>query len=99
MRLEKSKNINVGNLKTSRDYIYVDDVVNIMVKILKNPNGFNDTTYNIGTSNKISGERLIKMIGNILNKRIVIKEDKNLTRRTDRKTMTANINRIAGEYS
>ena len=98
-RLKKSKNINVGNLKTSRDYIYVDDVVDIMIKILKNPNGFSNATYNIGTNNKISGGRLIKIIGNVLDKKIVVKEDKNLTRKIDRKTMAANINHIVSEYS
>ncbi|MBU3918937.1 NAD(P)-dependent oxidoreductase [Patescibacteria group bacterium] len=98
LRLKKSKNINVGNLKTSRDYIYVDDVVDIMVKILKNPNGFSNATYNIGTSNKTSGERLIKIIGNILDKKIIVKKNKNLTRKTDRKIMVANIDCISDEY-
>ena len=58
----KDKKIIVtGSLKRFRDFVYIDDVVNILTKNL-NYLSNNDNIYNIGTGNKTTVEKLLKLI-------------------------------------
>lgn len=97
-RVEKSDRIRVGNLNTFRDYIYVGDVVEAIIKILKSNSGFNNFIYNIGTGKKYSGSSLIKIIERLRNKKILVNQDKKLMRKTDRRILVADISKFSREY-
>ena len=61
--------INMQNIDTSRDFIYVTDVVKGLIKIaLKGTN----TIYNLGTGKEIFIRDLIKIISSILKKSITV---------------------------
>ncbi|MGB9743284.1 MAG: NAD-dependent epimerase/dehydratase family protein [Minisyncoccales bacterium] len=98
-QLKKSERIRVGRLDTFRDYIYIDDVIEVLVKILKSRRGFDNSIYNIGTGKKYSGHSLIKMISKITGRKILTYRDKNLIRAVDRKILVANIKKFSKAYS
>jgi len=98
-QLKKSNRIRVGRLDTSRDYIYINDVIEAVVKLLKSRRGFNNSIYNIGTGKKHSGRSLIKMIGKITGRKIITYRDRNSIREVDRKILVANIKKFSSVYS
>jgi len=98
-QLKKSNRIRVGRLDTFRDYIYINDVTEALVKILKSHRKFNNSIYNIGTGEKYSGHSLIKIISKITGRKIITYQDRNLIRGVDRKILVANIKRFSKIYS
>ena len=71
---KNKKVIVTGSLKRFRDFVFIDDVVNILTK---NLNYFsNDNIYNIGTGKKTTVEKLLKLIFKSLKlkPRIIIKK-------------------------
>ena len=58
---KNKKVIVTGSLKRFRDFVFIDDVVNILTKNL-NYFSNNNNIYNIGTGNKTTVEKLLKMI-------------------------------------
>ena len=58
----KTKKVKVtGSLKRFRDFVFIDDVVNILTKNLKYYNNQNNT-YNVGTGKKTYVESLLMLI-------------------------------------
>lgn len=98
-QIKKYNKIKVGRLDTFRDYIYINDVIEALIKLLKSPRGFDNSIYNIGTSKKCSGYSLIKIINKITGRKIITYQDRNLIREVDRKTLVANIDRFSKKYS
>jgi len=97
-KIKKSKNIKLGNIDTCRDYIYIDDIIEIVskiIKIKKEKGGI----YNIGTGHKYSGKDIILLVENILNQKIKINKDEELVRKNDRKFLVANIDKIKKAYN
>jgi UDP-glucose 4-epimerase len=71
-----SNSINVkGSLKRFRDFVYIDDVVDAWFRVILKKNTKNKI-YNIGTGKKTTINELLKLILNLLNKKIQIKETK-----------------------
>lgn len=73
--------VSLGNIKTKRDFIFVDDVTNAIKVILKKSNGFN--RYNVGTGKGTSIKQLCCLIKEISKKHFVIKSQNNLKRKND----------------
>lgn len=97
-QIKKTNRIRVGRLDTFRDYIYINDVIEALIKILKSRKGFNNSIYNIGTGKKYSGHSLIKIINQITGKRIFAYRDKNLMREIDRKVLVSDITKFSKIY-
>jgi UDP-glucose 4-epimerase len=98
MKLKKSNNIIIGNIDTYRDYIHVNDVVDIIIKIIKNKNGRKNSVYNIGTGKKHSGRDILLILEKLLKNKLSITVDEKFFRKNDRKFLTANINKIKMDY-
>ncbi len=72
----KSKKIYIRNLNHTRSFCYIDDAINMIYLLSKNPKALNDT-FNIGNhKEEIKIISLIKKIINIFNYEIIIKESK-----------------------
>ncbi len=72
--LKKNEIIVKGSLKRTRDLIYIDDVVKIWIKILKNEKLFNKI-YNLGTGKSTSVEKILNEIKNYYKKVKIIEKD------------------------
>ena len=71
-----SNEINVkGSLNRFRDFIYIDDVIDVWFKLAKSKKRVNKI-YNLGTGKKTSINELLNLIINLLDKKIIIKESK-----------------------
>ena len=62
------KEIKMGSIKPTRDFLYVHDTVNAYLKIIEKKNAEGET-FNLGTGVEISIEELIDKILKILNKK------------------------------
>ncbi len=85
--------IELGNIKPKRDFIYVIDVVDALVRLSQTKQKRFDI-YNIGTGIEHSVEELVKIISKILNKDINISSVNKFKRNIDRPHLLANINKI-----
>lgn len=66
------KTIKLGNINTTRDFNYVEDIVNGIVKSI-NAKNIEGEIINIGSGYEISVKHLVKEISDLLNKKIKIK--------------------------
>lgn len=98
-RILNSNEIKIGNIDTLRDYIYIDDVVNAIIKVLILPSIVSNKIYNIGTGMGYSGKDILNEIEKILSKKNTIVKDKNLIRKKDRKVLIADIKKINRDLS
>ena len=99
IKLFKSHNENFKNGKQIRDFIYVDDVVNILFHFFKNYQYINNGIYNVGTGIGTTFYDLTKIIFDILKKPINIEyidtpED---IRKNYQYYTQANINKLRNE--
>ena len=87
-QLKKSNIIELGNIKSKRDFIFITDVVNALKIILNNINGFN--VYNIGTGTSYSILDICKKLEKLYGKKIIIKLNSNQNRPFDPKNIICN---------
>jgi UDP-glucose 4-epimerase len=86
----------LSNKNTRRDFLFVDDFVNLIHKILHNfPEGYN--FYNVGFGKSYSLEDILRIIESIMNKKISIKYDSSL-RPNDVSGMVADIGKLMKEF-
>ncbi len=97
-RLKKSNSIKVGNINTARDFVYVDDLIDILFKIIKRGK-MNKKTYNVGTGKATTGKEIIKIIEKIKKIKIIINNNSNLVREIDQKSLVADIKKISNDYN
>lgn len=81
--LKTGKEITITNKNSKRDYLYIDDFVNLVKKVLQNNYKFE--IFNIGTGTSHSFEQVIKTIEKITKKKI------NISYNTDKKTFIPEI--------
>lgn len=81
MQLKDSNIIELGNINSKRDFIFISDVIDAVEIILKNMKGFN--TYNIGSGKSKSLLEICKIIEKLTNKKIIIKSNLKLKRKFD----------------
>ena len=96
-RINKSNCVKAGNLETKRDYVFIDDLINAIFKIIKDKKAPNKI-FNIGAGIGASGKEVIKLISGIKKIKIAVKEDRKLKRKNDREALTANIDKISKTY-
>jgi len=81
---------------TRRDFLFVDDFVNLVHKILLNfPEGYN--VYNVGYGKSYSLEDILRVIESIINKKISIEYDSSF-RPNDVVEMVADIGKVMKEF-
>lgn len=86
------KSIQLGNLKSKRDFVYIDDVVRAIKLILEKSKGF--STYNVGTGKSYSILELCNIIKKLTGKNFSVKSSKSYQRKMDIQEMVANISKI-----
>ncbi len=92
----KSNRLRVGNIDTYRDYIYIKDAINAIIKIILKRS--DNTIYNIGTGKKYSGKEIIEIIKNLSKKDLEIEKTKRLIRKKDRNILIADINKFSKKF-
>jgi UDP-glucose 4-epimerase len=90
--MRKGDGLPVGNLAPRRDYIYVDDVSDILVQLLS-LEGLN-STVNVGTGKSWRVDELITALGTITGRPLRAETDPRKLRKTDRENLQADISRL-----
>ena len=80
-QLLKNKVIQLGNVNSRRDFIYVTDVIQAIKIILKTIHGFND--YNVGTGKSYSILEICEILKKISKKNIPVESIKSKIRKND----------------
>jgi|TARA_B110000971_G_C19927312_1_gene462219 NAD dependent epimerase/dehydratase len=80
--LSKKKEIQLGNLKPTRDFTYVEDTADAFIKTLKRKN-LSGETINIGNNFEISIKDILKIMKKDLGYKFKIKLDKRRLRNTN----------------
>lgn len=70
--LQGKKTINLGSLHTYRDFNFVEDTSEAIIRLASNPKTLGET-YNIASNYYIQIKDIVKMISKIMNKKIDIK--------------------------
>lgn len=73
--------LELGNIHSKRDFIFVKDVISAISLIMKKSNGFN--IYNVGSGKSHSILELCNVLGGFTEKNISIKSKNSLLRKTD----------------
>jgi len=90
---KKQNTIQLGNIKSRRDYIYIDDVVDLLFKaaIVKKHNDYIVNTYNVGSGYEYNVKDIVEGIGNVLDMSINIEINEARIRKNDRISQLADI--------
>jgi nucleoside-diphosphate-sugar epimerase len=88
----ESKKIELGNIFPRRDFVYIDDVINGIEKIMNETKKFQ--IFNIGTGKSHSIKKVHKIIEKHCKKKIPIHIQKTLLRNNEIKNVRANINKL-----
>jgi len=91
-QLSKGNVFRVGNLSPKRDFIYIQDVINAIKKIIDKSHSSN--IYNIGTGKSYSILEICKILQKITNKKMKIKSIKSLSRKSDILNIFADTSKI-----
>jgi len=73
--------LQLGNIKTKRDFIFVDDIISAIKLVMKKSKGFN--IYNVGNGKSRSILELCNLLQKISGKKISIKSKKSLLRKNE----------------
>lgn len=89
--------LRLGNLKPTRDYVFVSDVVNALINVGEYEGSF--TTFNIGTGVATSVETILKTMESILGRRLDVISDDAKARTVDRLSLVADASRAFEELN
>lgn len=73
--------LQLGNIKTKRDFIFVNDIISAIKLVMKKSKGFN--IYNVGNGKSHSILELCNLLQKISDKKISIKSKKSLLRKNE----------------
>ena len=85
--------IELGNIHTKRDYIYVDDVADCLYQCGQRPPE-RYTTVNVGTGIEYSAEEIVRTISHLLGYEITINMSASRARKIDKLNQRADIGRL-----
>ena len=68
--------INLGKIDTTRDFTYVTDTAYAFYRALITPQAFNGQVINLGIGKDFSINKIVKLVSQYLNKKLIIKEEK-----------------------
>ncbi len=95
-KVMNNEKVILSRKNTRRDFLFIDDFVNLVHKILMNfPEGYN--VYNVGYGKSYSLEDILRIIGSITNKKIDIQYDSSF-RPNDVVESVANIDKVMKKF-
>lgn len=98
-QLKTSDILELGNIDTQRDFIYVEDAAEAFIRLSEsNPRYFN--IVNIGTGKAYTMRQVIGEIARLLGREITIKTDPRRIRKVDKQTQVADVlksHRLTGD--
>lgn len=83
--------VRAGNLDSIRDYVYVEDAARALTELLS---GTASGAVNIGTGVGTSGHRVVRLVGQILQRELNVVEDAKRMRAIDRPVLVASPRRL-----
>lgn len=91
--LHRGPSVELGNIHTKRDYIYVEDVARLLVACAEAElEGF--TTVNVGTGREYSAKEIVELLGELLDRPIEIQVDEERVRAVDKMHQRASTRRL-----
>lgn len=96
-QFKQNSSISLGNTESKRDYIYIDDVVDGFLQIIKKCVASKNEVFNIGTGTSHSAKEIVTITNEILSSTYIplpIIIDKKKMRPMDRPHLRADINKI-----
>ena len=95
-QINSTETIKLSNEKTSRDFLYISDFIDLLDNILSNfPSGCN--IYNVGSGTSYTITEISRRVANLLNKKIRICYDESI-RKQDINKMVADITKLSKEF-
>ena len=91
--LHREPVVRLGNIHTKRDYIYVEDVAEMLYRLSRSAVE-RYTVANVGTGIEYSAEDIVSVIGELLHREIRIEVDRSRLRGVDKLHQRANIGRL-----
>jgi UDP-glucose 4-epimerase len=91
--LRKGPSIELGNLHTKRDYVYVEDMANILFRYSQ-IDGEKQTIMNIGTGVEYSAEEIVECVADLLGTPIKILSNPKRTRQVDKQHQIADTTKL-----
>jgi dTDP-D-glucose 4,6-dehydratase len=76
----KGNEIKIGKVNTKRDFLYVSDTVDVILKLINTNKSMVGEEFNVGTNYSFKIIEVIKLISKILNKKLILKLDKDKLR-------------------
>lgn len=89
----KGKPINLTPGKQRRDFIYVEDLVDLYIKTIKNSDKLSGEVLNAGTGHEYTNDEIVKILFKIVKRRIPIEKGKFPKRLWDSPHWVADINK------
>jgi nucleoside-diphosphate-sugar epimerase len=90
--------VKLGNIKPKRDFIFIDDVIDALISIIKfQKNGFN--IYNVGTGKSNSVEKICKLIFKNYKKKYSVLSEKSQIRKSDVLEIKADISKMNLDFN
>jgi UDP-glucose 4-epimerase len=83
--------LRLGNLKTSRDYVFTEDVARALALLVDATLAGDTIVCNVGTGEAHSGEEVISVVGKVVGKELTVLSDPKRTRSSDRPQLRADI--------
>jgi len=96
---EGNYNLLLGNIKTKRDYIYVEDIASAICELSLSKDEILFEIINIGTGIEHSAEEIIECVGSIIGKKINIEIDQNRIRKNDKMHQIASVDLIKSKIN
>lgn len=90
---EKKDKIKLGNLTPKRDYIYVEDVADVITE-LASDRVRKSNTYNIGTGYEYSVIKVVELLNKITGRNVRVESIAKLRREVEREHLLADISKI-----
>ncbi len=91
-QLRRSDSLRLGNVTTKRDYIYVDDVADVLTELLyvEDPH----VTVNVGSGSSHTAAEIVEALSSLLGRRLEIEHDSSRLRTGDRPVLEADPARL-----
>jgi UDP-glucose 4-epimerase len=81
--------LQLGNLATERDYVFLDDVVDALLRMSSVRSPSRMTTVNVGTGAGLTGAAMVDAIAAVLGRELVVRTTASRMRRSDRSRLVA----------
>lgn len=92
-QMRQGRTLRLGNLTTARDYVYVDDAVDGLIRLAEACRTANTLTCNFGNERAVDGRSLIRIIQAISGETLAVEQDAARVRISDRPILVSDCTR------